>query len=47
VLAGGFLLVYTDLSLRVLVVFVGIWLIVAGIVATVAAFRLRSLRSDS
>ena len=45
VLAGGFLLVYTDLSLKVLVVFVGIWLIVAGILATVAAFRLRSLRT--
>jgi hypothetical protein len=45
VLAGGFLLVYTDLSLRVLVVFVGIWLIVAGILATIAAFRLRSLRT--
>ncbi len=27
ILAGGFLLVYTDLSLKVLVVFVGIWLI--------------------
>jgi uncharacterized membrane protein HdeD (DUF308 family) len=46
-LAGGFLLVYTDLSLTVLVVFVGIWLIVAGILATVAAFRLRSLRPES
>lgn len=47
VLAGGFLLVYTDLSLKLLVVFVGIWLIVAGILAVVAAFKLRSLRSDS
>lgn len=47
VLAGGFLLVYTDLSLTVLVVFVGVWLIVAGMVAIVAAFRLRALRSDS
>lgn len=46
-LAGGFLLVYTDLSLKVLVVFVGIWLIVAGIVAIAAAFKLRSLRTDS
>lgn len=46
-LAGGFLLVYTDLSLRFLVVFVGIWLVVAGILAIVAAFRLRSLRTDS
>jgi hypothetical protein len=46
-LAGGFLLVYTDLSLRFLVVFVGIWLVVAGILAIVAAIRLRSLRTDS
>jgi len=28
--AGGFLLVYTDLSLTLLVVFVGVWLIVKG-----------------
>jgi hypothetical protein len=47
VLAGGFLLVYTDLSLKVLVVFVGVWLIVGGILAVVAAFKLRSLRTDS
>ena len=47
VLAGGFLLVYTDLSLKLLVIFVGIWLIVAGIIAVVAAFKLRSLRTDS
>jgi uncharacterized membrane protein HdeD (DUF308 family) len=45
-LAGGFLLVYTDLSLKVLVVFVGVWLIVSGVVAVVAAFRLRSLRAS-
>jgi uncharacterized membrane protein HdeD (DUF308 family) len=47
VLVGGFLLVYTDLSLRLLVVFVGIWLIVAGVLAVVAAFRLRSVRTAS
>lgn len=47
VLAGGFLLVYTDLSLRLLVVFVGIWLVVAGIIAIVAALRMRSLRTGS
>ena len=46
-LAGGFLLVYTDASLRVLVVFVGIWLILAGALATIAAFRLRSARIDT
>lgn len=45
VLAGGFLLVYTDVSLHVLVVFAGIWLILAGVLATVAAFRLRSERT--
>lgn len=43
VLAGGFLLVYTDISLKVLVVFVAVWLMVAGLMATIAAFRLRSL----
>jgi uncharacterized membrane protein HdeD (DUF308 family) len=46
-LAGGFLLVYTDASLRFLVVFAGIWLILAGGLATVAAFRLRSERVSS
>jgi hypothetical protein len=44
VLAGGFLLVYTDLSLKLLVVFVGISLIITGVLALVAAFRIRSLR---
>ena len=43
-LAGGFLLVYTDMSLKVLVVFVGVSLVVAGVIAIVAAIRLRSLR---
>jgi uncharacterized membrane protein HdeD (DUF308 family) len=41
---GIFLIVYTDLSLKVLVVFVGIWLIAAGLLALYAAFKLRSLR---
>ena len=45
VLVGGFLLVYTDLSLKLLVVFVGISLIVGGVLALVGAFRLRSLRA--
>ncbi|MFC7495606.1 MULTISPECIES: HdeD family acid-resistance protein [unclassified Nocardioides] len=44
---GGFLVVYTDLSLRVLVVLVAIWLIVAGALALVAAFQLRSMRATS
>jgi uncharacterized membrane protein HdeD (DUF308 family) len=46
-LVGGFLLAYTDLSLKLLVVFVGIWLIVAGILAVVAALRLRSMHATS
>ncbi|MDF1604542.1 DUF308 domain-containing protein [Nocardioides sp. YIM 152315] len=44
---GGFLVVYTDLSLRVLVVLVAIWLMIAGALALVAAFQLRSWRSAS
>ena len=47
VLAGGFLLVYTDASLKFLTVFVGIWLVLAGALATFAAFRLRSERAES
>lgn len=46
-LAGGFLIVYTDVSLTFLVVFVGIWLVLAGALATFAAFRLRSERVSS
>lgn len=46
-LFGGFLLVYTDLSLKLLVLFVGIWLIVAGILSVIAALRLRSARTAS
>lgn len=45
ILAGGFLIVYTDLSLKLLVVFVAVWLIVAGTLAVVAALRLRSVRA--
>ena len=47
ILAGGFLLVYTEISLHVLVVFAAIWLILAGLLATVAAFWLRSGRAES
>ena len=42
---GIFLVVYTDLSLKVLVVLVAIWLILAGLLAFYAAFRLRSMRA--
>jgi uncharacterized membrane protein HdeD (DUF308 family) len=41
---GIFLVAYTDLSLKVLVVFVGIWLVAAGLLALYAAFKLRSMR---
>jgi uncharacterized membrane protein HdeD (DUF308 family) len=47
ILAGAFLLLYTEFSLRALVVFVASWLIVAGVIAIVASFRLRSTRAAS
>ena len=46
ILFGGFLIVYTDMSLKVLVVLVGVWLVVAGVIATIAAFRLRNARVE-
>jgi uncharacterized membrane protein HdeD (DUF308 family) len=45
ILVGGFLIVYTDISLKVLVVLVGVWLVVVGVLAAVAALRLRSMRN--
>ena len=47
ILFGGFLVVYTDLSLKVFIVLVAVWLIVAGLLAIVAALKLRSLRPAS
>lgn len=44
---GAVMLVYTDFSVKVLVVVTAIWLIVAGAIATWAAFRLRSARIDT
>jgi uncharacterized membrane protein HdeD (DUF308 family) len=44
---GAVLLAYTDFSVRVLVVVTALWLIVAGAIATWAAFRLRSARIDT
>ncbi len=41
---GGFLIAFTDFSLKVLVVFVSIWLLLAGGLALYAAIRLRSMR---
>jgi uncharacterized membrane protein HdeD (DUF308 family) len=41
-LAGGVLLVYADVSLRVLVVLVAVSMILTGALATAAALRLRS-----
>jgi uncharacterized membrane protein HdeD (DUF308 family) len=43
-LAGGFLLVYTELSLRVFVVVLCAWLLVTGVVAVAGALRLRAER---
>lgn len=44
---GAVMLVYTDFSVKVLVVVTAIWLIVAGAIATYAAFRLRSARIET
>ncbi|GAB3198201.1 hypothetical protein GCM10027062_11820 [Nocardioides hungaricus] len=41
---GAVLLVYTDFSVRVLVVVTSLWLILAGAIATWAAYRLRATR---
>jgi len=47
ILFGGFLIVDTEISLKVLVVLVGVWLVVVGIIATTAAFRLRHARTGA
>jgi uncharacterized membrane protein HdeD (DUF308 family) len=47
IVVGGVLLVYTDFSVKVLVVVTSLWLILAGAIATWAAFRLRSARIDT
>ena len=44
---GGFLLVYTDISLRFLVLVVGISLVLTGVVAILAALRLRAEQASS
>lgn len=44
ILFGGFLIIATDVSLKLLVLLVGIWLVVVGLIAVVAAFRLRGAR---
>jgi uncharacterized membrane protein HdeD (DUF308 family) len=44
---GGFLVVFTDFSLKVLVLMVALWLLLAGGLALFAALRLRSLRPVS
>jgi uncharacterized membrane protein HdeD (DUF308 family) len=44
ILFGGFLIVATDVSLSLMVLLVGIWLAVVGLIAVIAAFRLRSVR---
>lgn len=47
ILFGGFLIVDTDLSVKVLVVLVGVWLVVAGVLGSLTALRLRSARIDT
>lgn len=44
---GAVMLVYTDFSVKVLVVVTALWLIVGGAIATYAAFRLRSARIET
>ncbi|MGB0100825.1 MAG: DUF308 domain-containing protein [Nocardioides sp.] len=44
IIVGGILLVYTDFSVKFLVVFIALWLILVGAIALWAAFRLRSAR---
>ena len=47
ILFGIVLIEWTDISLRVLVVLTGAWLLVAGVIAVIAALRLRSARIDT
>jgi uncharacterized membrane protein HdeD (DUF308 family) len=44
---GAILIEWTDISLRVLVVLTGAWLVVAGVIAAVAAIKLRNARTDT
>lgn len=47
ILWGIVLIEWTDISLKLLVLLTGIWLILAGAIATIAAFKLRSARIDT
>ena len=47
IVVGAILIEWTDISLKVLVVLSGAWLVVAGVIATVAALRLRNVRVDT
>jgi uncharacterized membrane protein HdeD (DUF308 family) len=47
ILVGGFLLVNPELSLGVLVFMICVWLIAVGVMAVVAALRLRSLARET
>jgi uncharacterized membrane protein HdeD (DUF308 family) len=47
ILFGIVLIEWTDISLRLLVVLTGAWLLVAGVIAVIAALRLRSARIDT
>jgi uncharacterized membrane protein HdeD (DUF308 family) len=47
ILFGIVLIEWTDISLKLLVVLTGAWLLVAGVIAVIAALRLRSARIDT
>jgi uncharacterized membrane protein HdeD (DUF308 family) len=47
ILVGGFLLVNPELSLGVLVFMICVWLIAVGVMAVVAALRLRSMARET
>ena len=47
IVVGAVLIEWTDISLRVLVVLTGAWLVVAGVIATITAIKLRNARIDT
>jgi uncharacterized membrane protein HdeD (DUF308 family) len=44
IIAGIIVLAYPDLTLVTLAVILGIWLVILGVMESVLAFRLRSVR---
>jgi uncharacterized membrane protein HdeD (DUF308 family) len=47
IVVGAVLIEWTDISLKVLVVLTGAWLVVIGVIATLMALRLRNARIDT